>query len=73
MIRRDFHGWLLEDALQEIDVIVGNVRNNQKSEQAEFITGRGVIREAILNLLLDYGLKAEYQWGNDGVVTTTIE
>ena len=73
MIKRDFHGWLLEDALMEIDVIVGDVRQQQSTQHAEFITGRGIIRQAILNLLEEYNLRPDLQWGNDGVVVVTIQ
>lgn len=73
MLKRDFHGWTLVDAETEIDVIVGDVRIRKVREQAEFITGRGVIRDSLLEKLKQYGLNAELQWGNDGVISVLIE
>jgi len=73
MIKRDFHGWLLEDALEEVHKIVGDVRQQHSLQHAEFITGRGLIRQAILTLLEEYTLRPDLQWGNDGVVIVTIQ
>lgn len=73
MIKRDFHGWTLDEALQEIHHIVGNVRKQSKVEQAQFITGNGEIKKQIIYLLKRYDLAPDNQWGNDGVVIVTIE
>ena len=74
MIKRDFHGWLLDDAIQEIHNIVGDVRNGSKTEHAEFITGNGVIKSDIISLLnSEYGIKTNAQLGNSGVLVATIE
>jgi len=73
MIKRDFHGWLVEDALQEVHNIVGESRNRSASDNAEFITGHGVIKSELIELLKQYGLTPEVQWGNSGVVVVAIE
>ena len=73
MIKRDFHDWLLADAEREIEIIISEVRMKGTTEPAEFITGRGKIRESIQDLIRSYGLNAELQWGNDGVVIAMIE
>jgi len=74
MIFHDFHGYELLQAIHEVDSIVGKVRNEQKTEHATFVTGHGIIREKILNLLEDvYGLDPRLQIGNNGTIIVTIE
>ena len=73
MIKRDFHGWTVADTLDEIDKIVGDVRINNRRDDAEFITGRGTIRESLLDYLREYNLTPELKWGNDGVVCVMIQ
>jgi hypothetical protein len=73
MIRHDFHGWTLRDAVQEIDRIVGDVRGKGSVKQAMLITGNGVIKHAIMEKLKEYKLNPEEQWGNTGVVQVVIE
>lgn len=69
---RDFHGWFTADALQEVDRIVGSVRMLGATRQYEFITGNGVIKHEILQLLKQYDLEGELKLGNAGVVVVTI-
>jgi len=73
MIKKDFHGWTVEDTLREIDRIVGEIRLNRRVENAEFITGRGIIRHSLLDHLSQYNLNPNLQWGNDGVVVVSIQ
>jgi len=74
MIKRDFHGWLAADALQEVHNIVGEIRNTSGREDAEFITGNGVIKTSLIIMLNhEYGIKTDSQLGNSGVVVATIE
>jgi len=74
MIKRDFHGWDSVSAFQEVHNIVGDIRRHNTQEQAEFITGNGVIKTGILSILEQtYKLSPEVQWGNDGVIVVTIE
>ena len=48
MITKDFHGYGSLAAIKVVDQIISDVRTNRTSEDAEFITGRGVIRSAII-------------------------
>ena len=77
MIERDFHGWKLEAAIQEIHNIVGQVRARGKAESVKIITGRGVIRGEALALLSNYGLQPVYEWSgmnrNDGAIVVVVE
>jgi len=73
MIKRDFHEWTLADAEQEVHNIVGQVRIKGKMQQAEFITGNGVIKTVAFNILKSYGLDPVIRWGNSGVIDVTIQ
>lgn len=73
VIKRDFHGFKLEDALREVDIIIGAVRIQGQTESAEFITGHGVIQKELLALCEQHGLESSISWTNSGVITVTIE
>ena len=72
MIKIDFHGKPLEDALLEVEKLIDGVRLNKKTEEAEFITGHGVIKKEIVKLLEGYEI--EYEIGfNQGIIKAVIE
>lgn len=73
MIKRDFHGYKLEDAKRAVEDIIGQCRINSGYTKAEFITGHGVIQQELLALCEDYGLEAHVDWANSGVINVTIE
>ena len=71
---KDFHGFNITEAIKDIDLIVGDARLGKEATEAEFITGRGPIRNAIMDrLTYTYKLDPHYQFGNDGVIVVTIE
>ena len=73
MIKRDFHGYALCDAIQEVELIIGDVRKKGITESAEFITGHGAIRIAITEIFNSYHLTIHAQIGNNGTLVATIE
>ncbi len=73
MIKKDFHGTRLEDALHEVDILIGIIRDTGGPEQAEFITGFGVIRSEMFKLLEEYSLSPSYKLGNEGVIVVFLE
>lgn len=73
MITQDFHGWTVEEALAEVHRVVGDVRMEETACTAEFITGHGVIQNAIMDELVLMGLSPSIQLSNSGVVTVVIE
>ena len=73
MIERDFHGYLLEDAIREVDLIIGDIRSRGATEEVKLITGHGAIQIAVLELFNDYHIPANIQLGNTGVVVATID
>ena len=73
-IKEDFHGWKLEEAKQAVEHIISSVRaEGGELVNAEFITGHGVIRDSLLELLKSYGLDANVSWANSGVINAIIE
>ena len=73
MIKRDFHGYKVEDATRAVEDIIGQCRIKQAHTRAEFITGHGIIQEELLALCEQYGLDAHVDWANSGVIIVIIE
>lgn len=77
MIKRDYHGFTLEQAMANAHDVVGFCRaqalRNSRPVDAEFITGHGIIRDELLKLLQSYGLTPNVQLGNTGVIVCVIE
>lgn len=73
MIRKDYHGFKLLDALHDLEQTIGYVRMKAKAEDAEIITGFGEIRSEVFSRLLDYGLSPSYKLGNNGTIVCVIE
>lgn len=69
----DYHGWTLDDALQDARGIIDRFRKAKHSGDVEFITGRGAIRVELFRLLELYKLSPSYKLGNDGVIVCLIE
>jgi hypothetical protein len=73
MIKRDFHGYKVEEAVRAVEDIIGQQRIKNTVTKAEFITGHGVIQKELLALCEEYGLEAHVSWANTGVICVTIE
>ena len=73
MISRDYHGFYLDDALHDLELVVGGVRQAGKTEYAEIITGFGAIKGAVYTRLKMYGLDPSWKIGNEGAIVVTIE
>ncbi|KKM08141.1 hypothetical protein LCGC14_1726880 [marine sediment metagenome] len=73
MITKDYHGYPLNDAIDDLNRIIGEVRMSSRTEYAEFITGFGVIRAALHSTLKVHGLDPSYKIGNEGIIVVTIE
>lgn len=71
MIRKDYHGWLVEDAVRDVEMEIGRARMGE-STAAEFVTGNGAIKKAVIRILDDYGLTGRDQMGNSGVVVADL-
>ena len=73
MIKRDFHGWSVDETVREIDRVISDIRLSGGYESCDFITGHGVIQEHLLFYLREYGLHPQIKFGNTGVITVIIE
>lgn len=73
MITRDYHHYRLEEALADAEHVIGQVRMDNRQEQAEFVTGFGVIRQELFDLLERYSLEPTYKLNNAGTIIVTIE
>jgi hypothetical protein len=73
MINRDYHHHRLDEALADAERLIGSIRINNKAEQTRFITGFGVIRTELFNLLENYGLEPTYELSNPGAILVVIE
>lgn len=72
-IKRDYHGWTFNDAMDDVHQIVGDVRKRKTTEYAEFITGYGIIRGELIKLLLAYGLDPAIKMANSGEIVVEIQ
>lgn len=73
MIKADFHGYKLNEAIQCVHSMVSNVRRDFETCQCELITGHGIIRDSVIQVLKSYGLNPTIKLGNSGVVTCLVE
>jgi hypothetical protein len=73
MIRKDYHGFKLSEALRDLEQTVGYVRMKAKAEDAEIITGFGEIRSEVFSRLQEYGLNPSWKLGNNGTIVCVIE
>ena len=62
----------MDEAVREVELLIGRCRVDDVPQQAQFITGNGEIKKAVLRILDDYGLSGEEQWGNPGVIVVTL-
>ncbi len=73
MITRDYHGFFLDAALADAESVIGGIRMSGKQEEAEFVTGFGVIREELFVLLENYSLEPTYKLNNPGTILVVVE
>ena len=73
MIKKDFHGYRVGDAIIEAELLIGEIRMARQSQHIQFITGHGLIKDALIDLFDQYNLKAEVVWNNTGMISVLIE
>lgn len=69
----DYHRFKLDAALSHAESVISNIRIQGKSEQIEFITGYGIIRNELMSLLKAYGLDPTFKLGNQGTIVCLVE
>lgn len=76
MIVRDYHGWRIQAAENDVHLTVGRVRRREPrlAETVEFIVGHGgPIRRAVIKALDEYDIEPRNTIGNPGSLTVIIE
>lgn len=69
----DLHGYKLEEAMQMVESLIGRIRLSGKEDDFKVITGRGVIREALLKYLKENDIDHDFELGNEAVLVIRIE
>lgn len=69
---RDFHGWTVGDAIQEVELLVGRARQDDFERQVEWITGNGKIKVAITDYLTRHDIEVHEKLGNSGVLIVIL-
>ena len=70
----DFHdGSTVEEAMEWVHQIVGEIRLTGDATECRFITGHGVIKAHLVKTLESYGITTQEQLGNPGVIIALIE
>jgi hypothetical protein len=69
----DYHNFTLEDALAHAERLVFVVRTKRRTDDVEFITGFGVIRNELMERLKTLGLSPSLKLGNEGVIVCVIQ
>lgn len=69
----DFHHYYVEDAVSVVEGVINQVRLQQKPLYCSFITGRGKIQAALVELLkVTYDLEPVIPLSNSGVIEVYI-
>ena len=75
MIRRDFHGWTVDAAAEELHRIIGGIRQAgfADPQDVQLIVGHGPIHEKMFEVFQWYGIQAQTMIGNPGVIVASVE
>jgi hypothetical protein len=69
----DFHGMTVQEALHQLELLVGEIRMEEDPEDVRLITGQGKIMNLFLEYLEREELDHHLEWGNNGCIIATIE
>lgn len=72
-IERDFHGLTVLEASRQLHQVISNVRMTLGSAHVFLIVGHGPIRDKMFEIYREYGISAQQDIGNAGVIVATIE
>ena len=64
---------LESDAINKVHSMIGEARASGGSKEIHFITGHGVIKKCIIEVLEMYGMPCHEKMGNSGVLVTLVE
>jgi hypothetical protein len=71
--RKNYHGWKLEEAISDVEMLISRARMSNEPIYTEFITGNGKIKNTLLKILKEYGINGQEQLGNSGVIVSNLE
>ena len=69
----DLHGYLVEDAIEEVENIIGKIRLDGREEVIKVITGHGKIQKQLMFYLLDHGIEHIFEPRNMGAFIITVD
>ena len=69
----DLHGYLLEDAINFVEKIIGEIRLSKMEKDVLIITGRGIIRKKLIEYLDLHKIEHRFELGNDGAIVISID
>ena len=72
MMSIDFHGHTVEEAVRTAEKIICTVRMNKEEKHYSFITGRGVIKQRLSEVLREHGLEPVEPMANGGIIEVEI-
>ena len=73
MLTIDLHGYLVEDAIEEVENIIGKIRLEGREEVIKVITGHGKIQKQLMFYLLEHDIEHIFEPGNMGAYIITVE
>lgn len=73
MLTIDLHGYLVEDAINYIEEVIGKIRLEGRDEVIKVITGHGKIQRELMFYLLENEIEHMFEIGNKGAMLITVE
>jgi dsDNA-specific endonuclease/ATPase MutS2 len=69
----DLHGYLVEDAIEEVENLIGKIRLGGREDYIKVITGHGRIQKQLMFYLLDHGIEHMFEPGNKGAMIINVD
>ena len=73
MLTIDLHGYLVEDAIELIEVEIGKIRLEGREDCIKVITGHGKIQKELMFYLLNHDIDHMFEPGNKGAMIITVD
>lgn len=69
----DLHGYKLEEAINFVEKVIGEVRLKNEERVVKFITGHGVIRKELKKYFDNNDIEYFVDWASEAVLIVTID
>lgn len=73
MLTIDLHGYLVEEAIDYIENVIGKIRLENREDIIKVITGHGKIQRELMFYLLKNKIEHQFEIGNKGAVLIIID